>query len=226
MDDIINQPVRDFRLPEVQLFLNTLKTRQTAKNVFEVIKMMYDYAARNDLISAEQAERIKYADLSRLPESQKFRRRVFTRDEIAELWTADDFFSRSVLCLIFTGLRIGEYLALCPEDFKDGCVYVRQSKTAAGVRVVPIADKLRPIFIPENVPRLKYSGYLYHFRNTTKGHTVHDTRHTFISLCADAGIDERITKAIVGHSGSGVTETVYTHLDIDILRNAVNQICY
>ena len=41
---------------------------------------------------------------------------------------------------------------------------------------------------------------------------------------ADLGIDERVTKAIDGHAGSGITETVYTHIDLSVLKNAVNKL--
>lgn len=227
MKEILDLPVRSFRLPEAQEFINTIKTRQTAKTVLSILRMIYDYAAQNDLVSAEQAERLKYVNLSKIPEGRKLKRKVFTRDEIAELWRSDDPFSKSVLCLIFSGLRIGEYLALQPDDFADQCVYIRQSKTSAGIRTVPIADKLAPFFTPDAIPQMPYKKYWGNFNAMYDGeHTVHDTRHTFISLCADAGIDERVTKAIVGHAGRGVTESVYTHIDIDVMRKAVNKICY
>lgn len=47
-------------------------------------------------------------------------------------------------------------------------------------------------------------------------HKPHDTRHTCVSLLTEAGVDERIIKKIVGHKGKSVTETVYTHLDLEI----------
>lgn len=56
------------------------------------------------------------------------------------------------------------------------------------------------------------------------GHRPHDTRHTFISRMVAAGVDERIIKRIVGHTGTGVTDTVYTHIDLQTLLDAVNQL--
>ena len=55
-------------------------------------------------------------------------------------------------------------------------------------------------------------------------HRPHDTRHTCISLLAEAGVDERMIKKIVGHKGQGVTEQVYTHFDIQALQEAINRI--
>lgn len=55
-------------------------------------------------------------------------------------------------------------------------------------------------------------------------HRPHDTRHTCISLMAEKKTDERLIKKIVGHKGQGVKETVYTHLDISVLLEAINAI--
>ena len=56
-------------------------------------------------------------------------------------------------------------------------------------------------------------------------HKPHDTRHTCISMLAEANIDQTTIKKIVGHSGAmSLTKRVYTHLDIENLINAINQI--
>ena len=55
-------------------------------------------------------------------------------------------------------------------------------------------------------------------------HRPHDTRHTCVSLLTEAGVDERIIKRIVGHKGQGVTDTVYTHLELPIKLEAINKI--
>ena len=44
-------------------------------------------------------------------------------------------------------------------------------------------------------------------------------------MLAEANIDQTTIKKIVGHSGAmSLTERVYTHLDIENLINAINQI--
>lgn len=55
-------------------------------------------------------------------------------------------------------------------------------------------------------------------------HKPHDTRHTCVSLLTAAGVDERIIKKIVGHKGQGVTQVVYTHLEIEELIDSINKI--
>ena len=50
-------------------------------------------------------------------------------------------------------------------------------------------------------------------------------RHTTISMMKEHSIDETTIKKIVGHSGAmTLTERVYTHLDVQVLIDAINKI--
>ena len=55
-------------------------------------------------------------------------------------------------------------------------------------------------------------------------YTPHATRHTFTSLLADLGVSSTLRSKLAGHSVGNVTETVYTHLDISVLLEAVNKL--
>ena len=55
-------------------------------------------------------------------------------------------------------------------------------------------------------------------------HRPHDTRHTCISLLTEKEVDERFIKKIVGHKGQGVTENVYTHIELPTKLEAINLI--
>lgn len=56
-------------------------------------------------------------------------------------------------------------------------------------------------------------------------HKPHDTRHTFISLASNIGIDEIIIKRIVGHSSKdNITQEVYTHKTVQQYIDAVNRL--
>lgn len=57
-----------------------------------------------------------------------------------------------------------------------------------------------------------------------KEYTPHCTRHTCVSLLAEAKVEPTIIKKIVGHRGAmTLTEKTYAHLDVKILIDAVNQ---
>ena len=55
-------------------------------------------------------------------------------------------------------------------------------------------------------------------------HRPHDTRHTFITLAKEAGINEYVIKLIVGHAIEDVTEKVYTHRTMEQLHTEIEKI--
>ena len=54
--------------------------------------------------------------------------------------------------------------------------------------------------------------------------TPHATRHTFVSMEHRAGADKLTVKRIVGHASGDVTDKIYTHVEIDELRKAVEML--
>jgi integrase len=58
----------------------------------------------------------------------------------------------------------------------------------------------------------------------TQKHLPHDTRHTFTSMWKEKKLDETFRRKIQGHSGKGVGEQVYTHIDMEKLRAEINQL--
>lgn len=55
-------------------------------------------------------------------------------------------------------------------------------------------------------------------------HTPDDTRHTFTTMWKEAKLDEAFRRKIQGHSGKGIGEVVYTHLEFEKLRTELNQL--
>ena len=55
-------------------------------------------------------------------------------------------------------------------------------------------------------------------------HLPHDVRHTFTSMWKEKKLDEAFRRKIQGHSGKGIGEQVYTHLDMEKLKEEINQI--
>lgn len=146
--------------------------------------------------------------------------------------------------LIYSGCRISELLDLKKENvnIKDRWFDITASKTDAGIRKVPISDKVLPFFeywynlndceYLISTPDGKHLEYRNYYDSYWKPlidqmdmeHRPHDTRHTCISLLAEAGVDDRLVKKIVGHKGQGVTQQVYTHFEIEALLEAINKI--
>jgi len=206
---------------------------------------MWDYCVRHEILPPAKREMVRYVDVRKAGNPNSRDRTPFRKDEIDMLWTAaehDDRYQIPIF-LIYTGLRIGEFYNLRKSDISlsDHVFQVTQSKTQAGIREVPIAEKVAEIV----KYRLFSSESDYLFCNTkgnrftdrtfrdswwtpmmkdlNMSHLPHDTRHTCVSLLAEAEVDERVIKSIVGHKGLGVT-SVYTHIQRQAKIDAINKI--
>lgn len=204
-----------------------------------VIGMMYEYAVIHEIIPPEKREFMRYLDVSRAKEPEKTERAVFTSDQIEALWEhQSERIAAIALILIYSGLRIGELLELKKENvnIEERFFRITKSKTAAGIRDVPIAKKILPIvtdFMEKDGDYLTGKRKIYScfirdewskLAAIAGSHTPHDTRHTCVSLLAGAGVEDRIIKQIVGHAGKDITESVYTHFDMSAKLAAIDKI--
>lgn len=93
---------------------------------------------------------VRYVDISKAGNPNAIKRSIFTHSEISTLWSRykSNYYLSVVLILIYTGVRISELLELKKEDIHmdERWFYVGKSKTEAGIREVPIADKVVPLF--------------------------------------------------------------------------------
>lgn len=55
-------------------------------------------------------------------------------------------------------------------------------------------------------------------------HLPHDTRHTFTSMWKEKKLDEAMRRKIQGHSGKGIGEIVYTHFELEKLKEELNKL--
>ena len=216
LEPISTMKMAEIRLVDLQAIVAPLG-RSVGNSVKTLMSHLFGYAVRHEVITADRYALVSFVKVSQ-DRGKAVERKVFTPEEIKRV--TDPI----VKILLYTGLRSGELLNLKAEDIhlKERWLYVRESKTAAGIRVVPIAEKI--VGCMNALPCDWTYQKLNYIMDHDYGHRPHDTRHTFISRMADLGVDERITKAIVGHAGSGVTETVYTHLNLKPLLKAVNKL--
>ena len=245
-ESLYRKVFRDLKLVDLQTVVDTCgKNFPTLKKLKSLFNQLYEYAMKNDICSKDYSEFVdivKYKDKN--PDKRDHNK--FKKEEIERLWTlAEDPYYQIVLMLIYNGCRISEFLDLKKEDVHLDEQYfdVIASKTENGLRKVPIADKLLPFYKAWfegsaceyllHTPDQKHFDYRNYFDSYFTplmeqlgfDHTPHDTRHTCISLLTEADVNPTSIKKIVGHSGAmTLTERVYTHLDIQILVDAINKI--
>lgn len=223
---ISKMPIDDLNLDIMQRLVDTEpKTYSTAMNMKKTLAALLDYSFAHDACSASRSALLTYIVTPKRPATKVAERR-WTDDEIQEVIDAQCVMA---VILLFTGLRFSELTGLHPEDVSltGQTISVRKSKTQAGIRTVPIPNRLVPWvkrWIDGQPFGRSKTYYGDHFWNTypTHGHRHHDCRHTYISILTDAGIDERMVKALVGHAG-GVTSDVYTHYKPELLLAEVNR---
>ncbi len=244
--DLWKMKFQEIKLDHLQKVVDDSgKNTPTLKKLKIMFGLMYDYAVIHEIVSKDKRDMVRYLDISKPGNPNAYDRKPFTKKAVKLLWSSVDTneYMSVVLMLIYTGVRIGEMLDLEKKDvhLDERWFYVKESKTDAGIREVPIAEKIVPFFekwmkkdcdhlicTPDQKP-FEYRNYYDSYwtplmQDLSMKYTPHCTRHTCVSLLTEAGVDERIIQKIVGHKGQNVTQVVYTHLDLPIKLEAINKI--
>lgn len=238
----------DFKITDIKLFMlqelfDKMDTSWSFKNGCKsILNMIFDFALKNDFVSENK---IKFIEIGK--KEKVIERKIFTKKEIDILWEnvnskiRHSKYTYIILILIYTGMRIGEFLNLKNSDIdlENKILNVRVSKTENGERIIPIPDKIIYI-IQQNMitnqeyfvrgdttTQLSYATFKPRFNKLLKElgiqeHTIHDTRHTFATLLNNANANSTSIIKLIGHSDFATTQNVYTHKDIEELRKAVN----
>lgn len=191
---------------------------------------MYQYALENDMKVTNYSQFVKVK--SEAPKNKN----IFTREELDMLWNEDSEITDIATILLYTGMRIGELLAIEIENINlENRYMIGGLKTEAGIdRVIPIHERIVPLIekymqnrvqylFEFNDEQLKYQTVLIRWRKRFgKDHKMHDTRKTFISWMHEKDVPIETIRVIVGHAGQGVTEQRYLATSIEKLVKTVN----
>lgn len=245
---IKDRPFIEIRYQELQHVIDTSgKNYPTLRKVLLLFYALYKWSAKNQISDNNQAQ---FVDIRQYKDKNpnKIDRNPFTKDEIDTLWkwSEGNDSVKVILIMIYSGVRQGELRDLKKDEvfISDHYFYISKSKTPSGVRKVPISDKIMPFFVyfmqkslskwfistsdgkhfEDHNFRDAYFVQVLDQIGLDSNHRPHDTRHTCVSLLTSAGVDDRLIRKIVGHSGKGVTENVYTHIDMQNLLDAINKI--
>lgn len=217
----------DRALLEIPLGRTRIYARQVWHSAF-VKALKFDIVTRNVV---ELTDKIKY---------QKKRGNALTVEEQME------FFERIkgtryewlMKFYIFSGVRRCEALSLRWTDIKEkqGAILIRGTKTDGSYRYIILTPDLKEILqeqrkqnekekgtrfesqAPELVFDFSPAGVSQHFKAFCPSHHLHDLRHTYITRCAECGININVCQQLVGHSTANMTLNVYTHVMDDFKR--------
>lgn len=257
-DEIKEMKIQDITLHTLQQLINQLsaegKGYHTLRKLKNNIKLLYKYLIINNYTTINVAENI---DIGKSPRSGNAL--IFTDQEINKIWDLyyendKDLFVGTVLMLIYNGTRISEFLNLKSEDvhLEERYFEIKDSKTNAGIRNVPICEKCVKMYekwleydfeylisIDKVIrsgkrkrSKMTYANYrdsywdqIMNKLGINKEITPHNSRKTCVSLLTKAKVQPILIKLIIGHEGAlDLTEKTYTHVDIQQLIDAINLI--
>lgn len=213
------------------------------------VRGLYRFAASEGYVSADPAEQIDSARLSRsLP-------RYLTLDEVDRLLevpdvsTPDGLRDRTMLELLYaTGLRVSELISLELGDFNFDVGYLVCTGKGRKERIVPYGSSAKDWitrYLAESRPALsRRPGDALFLTRLGKAMTrqrffqilkrcgryagieaslsPHVVRHSFATHLLERGADLRSLQLMLGHSNIGTTQ-IYTHVSRERLRRVYDQ---
>lgn len=226
---LYNLKMIDIRLNDLDQVIddNAGASKSTLNNIKLVMVFTFRWALENDIVSKNYAEFLKLRNYK-----QEQHHKPISWDIVESLWS-DKTTNMKFLIAFYTGCRPSELISLKKENvhLDENYFEITKSKTASGIRIVPIAKKIKPFFEYLMLQPGKklfmetYTDFLDQFKNKFPGFTTHSCRTTFITqMTTVANVSEIIVQKIVGHKGGNVTRDVYTHPDINPLLEAVNKL--
>lgn len=206
-------------------------TQTTIKNS---CSKLFKYALKHEWVDRNPVPQVT---IDRTGETKRVKN-IFTEEEIKDIWNKskkDDFFEL-LLILLYTGMRINELLTIRQVNVHDDYM-IGGNKTPSGRdRLIPLHKKIRK-FVKKRLDGREYlvhreDGKVMDYQDFYKrfkeefgdAHTIHETRHTFISRMHSVGVNEITIKMIVGHAMDDVTSKVYIHKQKDELLKAVHKL--
>lgn len=241
---LFDKNFQDITLLDLQsLFDNSDLSHTTLANKKGLATSIFSFAIKRNLIDKNIASNI---EINKKKETI-IERKIFTNEEINLLWNErnNPKLKEAVsmlLIMLYTSLRISELLSLENKNIylEEDVPYIDvvKSKTLAGIRAIPIHDKILPVIkeyrdlsrkylfeYKDNI--FSYETWKYsHFKKTMEyfnwEHTPHDCRHTFITRLSMTNANPIAIRAIVGHTGKSLTENVYTHFPLEELKRAID----
>ena len=234
--NMVNMPMKDIKKVHLQNWLDGINLKPASKGkIRSTMYQLFEYAVAYDIVQKNYAKDLE------ITEKIEKTGAIFTEEEIKILWeNRDDQMAQYVLILIYTGLRIGELLAMKGDTiYLDKGYMVGGSKTEAGKdRIIPLHNKILPL-VEQNIENnnlvyskrngaFTYNGIRSRFEKLMNklgmNHKIHDTRKTAVSIMHSSGIPMETVRMIVGHSAKGVTEAVYLYKEPQELVDAINTI--
>lgn len=215
-----DMPIKDIKPLHVDLALSTIKYTRTRVYARQVWFSSFSKALKLDLVARN------VVDLTEPVKHRKKRGKALTIDEQQNFILAlnGKRIKWLMLFYLYSGVRRTEALTLRWDDINDkqGVILIRGTKTQDSYRNIFLTDDLRLILNEQR--KVSYSinkEFVFPFspcyvsqafKKLCPTHRLHDLRHTYITRCAECGVNVNVCQQLVGHSSPQMTLGIYTHV--------------
>lgn len=232
-------PIGEVKPVDVKRFLSRVSQKykmsdKTCRTQLMVLNLIFRYAVS-----------LGYADMNPTSEVtvpkglRKYKRELPLTVDIAKVKASTDLeLGMFAYWVMYTGCRKGELLALTWKDvdvknrtitirrssyFENNQLKIKEPKTKAGYRELPLMDKLLERITPGKGIIFNVDGeYMTesHFRKAWDRYrrdsgvscTPHQLRHAYATMLLEAGVDPKDAQRLLGHANLATTMDIYTHI--------------
>ncbi len=252
--------LHDVKRPEVKRWVTSLAGEQelAPKTIQRVLSGLRGYWGwlQTMGVASETDEPFAKLDVARQAKNSRSgieRRQPFEPADVPRLLAAalardDGEMADLIRLAMWTGCRIEELCALKVADVNGDSFRVREAKSSAGVRVVPIHAELQPTMV--RLIRDSRDGYVlsgltfnkYGDRSNAIGkrfgrmktalgfgdpYVFHSFRKSVVTILENAGVSENVVADIVGHEKPRITYGLYSGgATLEVKREALAKLTY
>jgi integrase len=253
-DSLKKKKIKDIKLDQMQEIIDKDEISFSYRTKIKTtLSQVFAYAVAHDIISESQ-NKTKHIKIGKEKKSDKHYRFSKTELDTLWNASSDDGAKAILMMIYSgarPGEIIN--LEKKEVNLEEGWFSITEGKNENAVRKVPIHHQALPFFeaymkkkgtrlitgkggdgysnlsvFKESVwrPTLEKLGIPEYTAQdgTKRKHLPHDTRHTFASMWAERRLNEIYRRKIQGHSGDGIGEQIYTHIDISELKTEIDKL--
>lgn len=218
LEPLHNVPYTEVRSYQMQAIIdNCGKGYSTQAQIKSLFRHLDNMALEIDVISKGYSGFLTCAPVT--PKEKH----IFTSDEIKQIWDDFDDTSKSILTLLYTGMRISELKIM---EIQDGVIKTGVKTVNGKNRIIPIHPLIKDFIKPIDNLILFRRNFNKKMKQLNMSHTPHECRHTFRSILDKNNANKKCIDLIMGHKTNDVGLSVYTHKSISDLVETIALVTY